>query len=462
MSVKKKKLGGSDTKFAYALLAPSIILLVLLIGYPLIYNIVISCQDVPLNPNLPSEFVGLKNFIDVFTDPTFYKSVAITLLFTVVVTSISTVLGLALSVFLNRPFVGKKLVNSIIILSYVVPAVCLIFTWRYMFNNIYGKVKVEFAAPKHGTELADFRGTTPFIDGKFDEEWRVFAKRDENEPRGIEFGDLPLGNMFVGTITEKGSDVTEYEVGDRVCSYGPIKETQIVNAVDNYKLRKMSKDASAKNAVCYDPAQFALSGIRDADVRPGDRVVVIGLGAIGLIALQLAVKIGATTVIGIDPIAKRREIATKTGAHYTLDSTACDAGLEIKRLTEKQGADVIIETSGNVHALQSALKGLAYNGTIAYVAFAKPFPEGLWLGQEAHFNYGKIIFSRACSEPNPEYPRWNRKRIEDVCWKLLMNGYLNCEDIIDPVVPFEECAEGFCKYVDQHPESSIKMGVDFS
>ena len=152
-------------------------------------------------------------------------------------------------------------------------------------NSNEVKIKVEFAAPKHGTELADFRGTTPFIDGKFDEEWRVFTERGEDEPRGIEFGDLALGNMFVGTIVEKGADVTEYEVGDRVCSYGPIKETQIVNAVDNYKLRKMSKEASAKNAVCYDPAQFALSGIRDADVRPGDRVVVIGLGAIGQIAL---------------------------------------------------------------------------------------------------------------------------------------------------------------------------------
>ena len=324
------------------------------------------------------------------------------------------------------------------------------------------KVKVEFASPKHGTELADFRGTTPFVDGKFDEEWRVFTQRSDDEPRGIVFGDLPLGNMFVGTIIEKGSDVTEYEIGDRVCSYGPIKETQIVNAVDNYKLRKMSKDASAKNAVCYDPAQFALSGIRDADVRPGDRVVVIGLGAIGQIALQFAVKIGATTVIGIDPIEKRRVIAEKNGAHYTLDSTACDAGMEIKRLTDKKGADVIIETSGNVHALQSALKGLAYNGTIAYVAFAKPFPAGLWLGQEAHYNYGKIIFSRSCSEPNPEYPRWDRHRIEDVVWELLMNGYLDCEDLIDPVVPFEECAEGFCKYVDRHPEESIKMGVDFT
>ncbi|WP_168356594.1 carbohydrate ABC transporter permease [Petralouisia muris] len=138
MSIKKKKLGGSDTKFAMFLLSPSILLLVMLIGYPLIYNIVISCQDVPLNPNLPSEFIGLQNYIEVFKDPEFYKSVFVTLSFTIVVTGISTVLGLILSVFLNRPFFGKKLVNSIIILSYVVPAVCLIFTWRYMFNNIYG------------------------------------------------------------------------------------------------------------------------------------------------------------------------------------------------------------------------------------------------------------------------------------------------------------------------------------
>ena len=43
----------------------------------------------------------------------------------------------------------------------------------------------------------------------------------------------------------------------------------------------------------------------------------------------------------------------------------------------EMGADVIIETSGNVHALQSALKGLAYNGTIAYVAFASAGAKGI-------------------------------------------------------------------------------------
>ena len=138
MKSKKKKLGGNDTRFAYALLAPSLILLVLLIGYPMIYNIVISFQDVPINPRMASEFVGLDNFKAVFQDKSFYQSVFVTLIFTVLVTAVSTAFGLAIAVFMNREFVGKKLVNSIIILSYVVPAVCLIFAWRYMFNNIYG------------------------------------------------------------------------------------------------------------------------------------------------------------------------------------------------------------------------------------------------------------------------------------------------------------------------------------
>lgn len=144
MKPKNRKLGGSDTRFAYALLAPSLILLVLLIGYPMIYNILISFQDVPVNPKMASEFVGLSNYISVFQDKGFYHSVLITLVFTVLVTVISTAIGLAIAVFMNKDFAGKKLVNSIIILSYVVPAVCLIFTWRYMFNNIYGIINYIF------------------------------------------------------------------------------------------------------------------------------------------------------------------------------------------------------------------------------------------------------------------------------------------------------------------------------
>lgn len=322
------------------------------------------------------------------------------------------------------------------------------------------RVKVNFASPKHGTEMADFAGKTPFIDGKFDPEWQVFMERGKDEPRGVIYGDMPLGNMFVGHIIECGKDVTQFKVGDRVCSYGPIKETEIVKAVNNYKLRKMKETDSALNAVCYDPAQFALGAIRDGNVRPGDNVAVFGLGAIGLIGVQIASKLGAR-VIAFDPIERRRDVALKLGAIAAFDSTNVDAGMKIKELTDKRGADVIFESSGSMYALQAAFKGLAYGGTISYGAFAKPFPAGLWLGEEAHFNNAKVVFTRACSEPNPDYPRWNRHRIEDVCWDMLMSGYLDCSDIIYPIVNFNSSAEAFCHYVDKCPAESIKLGVTF-
>ncbi|RFU63574.1 zinc-binding alcohol dehydrogenase [Bacillus sp. V59.32b] len=320
------------------------------------------------------------------------------------------------------------------------------------------KIKVDFASPKHGTEVVDFRGVSPFIDENFNEEWRMFMPREDGE-KGIVFGEFQLGNMVVGKIVEAGSDVTGYKIGDTVCTYGFIMETVIVNAVDNHRLRKMPEGAKWQNAVCYDPAQFAMSGVRDANVRAGDYVVVVGLGAIGQIAIQLAKKAGASIVIGIDPLENRRDIALRHGADACFDPTACDVGYEVKNITNKIGADSIIETSGNAAALQSALKGIAYGGTISYVAFAKPL-EGLNFGREAHFNNAKIVFSRAASEPNPDYPRWNRKRIEDTCWELLMNGHLDCEDIIDPIVSFEESADAYMKYVDQQPQLSIKMGIE--
>ena len=77
-----KKIRKSQNAFAYTLLAPSIILLVALIGYPMIYNIMISVQKVPLNPKLESVFVGLDNFKEVLADKEFYSSVLITKAFT--------------------------------------------------------------------------------------------------------------------------------------------------------------------------------------------------------------------------------------------------------------------------------------------------------------------------------------------------------------------------------------------
>ncbi|EKF52221.1 zinc-dependent alcohol dehydrogenase [Lactococcus garvieae] len=322
-------------------------------------------------------------------------------------------------------------------------------------------IAVKFGSPKPGTESVDFKGISPFADDEFNTEWNMFMPRAADAPRGIEFGDLPLGNQVVGEIAEIGSEVTEYKVGDIVSTYGPIRETVIVKGVNNYKLRKMESLDNWKNAVCYDPAQFAMGGTRVANVRAGDWVAIFGLGAIGLIAVQIAAKAGAK-VIALDPIANRRELALKMGAVHAIDPINEDAGLRMKELTNKMGVDSVIETSGAAQALQASLKGIAYGGIISYVAFAKPFPEAaLNFGREAHFNNAQIIFARASSEPNPEYPRWDRKRIEDTCWDLLMSGYLDCEEIVAPIVPVVESPEAYETYIDKNPALSVKFGVQF-
>ena len=62
------------------------------------------------------------------------------------------------------------------------------------------KIRVRFGAPKHGTEVVDFRAASPFIDEDFNGEWQMFTPRPADAPRGIEFGKFQLGNMVVGDI----------------------------------------------------------------------------------------------------------------------------------------------------------------------------------------------------------------------------------------------------------------------
>lgn len=134
-----KPIGKSgDTKFAIALLAPSMILLAVLVFYPMLSNLQISFLDLPLNVNLKATFVGLRNYLDIIKDPEFYKSLGLTVAYTALVVIGSTVLGLAVAIAFNRKFRFRGLIRSIVILSYVTPAISLIFSWKYMFNNGYG------------------------------------------------------------------------------------------------------------------------------------------------------------------------------------------------------------------------------------------------------------------------------------------------------------------------------------
>ena len=87
--------------------------------------------------------------------------------------------------------------------------------------------------------------------------------------------------------------------------------------------------------------------MHDASLKLGDRVAIFGLGAFGLLTVQLARMQGAAWIAASDPIADRRALAEKLGADLVLDPTTTDVGLELRRL-DGVGVDVAVEFSGSL------------------------------------------------------------------------------------------------------------------
>lgn len=313
------------------------------------------------------------------------------------------------------------------------------------------RVRSLFGAAKHGTEMALYKGYAD-LRGAYDTEYHIFNP----EQHGVNYP-VRLGNICVGQVIEIAPDVTQIKQGDIVFNYGPFREEHVWS---EKAVRILPAGIPWQAAVCLDPAEFALGALRDGHVRIGDAVAIFGMGAIGLVVMQLAKLAGAYPVIAVDPLPLRREVALECGADLVLDPTHCDAGLEIKKATQKRGADVCIEYSGHYLGLQAALRGVAYNGTVVAGAWPGAYPAGLDFGAEAHMNRPKIVFSRACSEPNPDYPNWNEARLFDVAWRFLASGAIKTEPIIQPVVDFADLLDEYPKIATQ-PDQNIKLGVRF-
>lgn len=140
---KAKKYGPMQSKerrLGILLVLPTIILIGAVVIYPIIYNIILSFQKVSLNPHRPSKFIGLTNYINLFSDADFFKSLIITIAYVIVTVLGSTIVGLLVALLMNKPFKGRRIARSLILLSYVTPMVATIYVWKYMFNGLYGVV----------------------------------------------------------------------------------------------------------------------------------------------------------------------------------------------------------------------------------------------------------------------------------------------------------------------------------
>ena len=208
-----------------------------------------------------------------------------------------------------------------------------------------------------------------------------------------------IGHEFVGTVVAAGDSVTEVDVGDRVlgcycaacgncffCRRGDYHQCddsrvfghgstlgslqgaqaeQVLVPHANVTLRRVPEGMSNDVALfAGDVMGTGYHAVSEAGVEPGDTAAVLGLGPVGLCAVQAALASGATGVIAIDSVEERLELARDLGAtpvHLTEDDPRAAA----KAISEGRGVDAAIDAVGHPDALDLACRLARKAGTVS-------------------------------------------------------------------------------------------------
>lgn len=206
-----------------------------------------------------------------------------------------------------------------------------------------------------------------------------------------------LGHEYSGEVVEVGEGVTAFAVGDHVtvdpniycghCAYcqngkkqlcpsmeaigvtrdGGFAQYSLIPAAQAFKLEPTVPWEAAAMA---EPLACCLHGIDLAGIQVGDKVCVVGGGAIGLLMVQLAKLSGASQIVLSEPNEKRRQVGLQLGANTALDPTRPDAQEAFAQVLDG-GANVVIECVGNVPAVKSAFQFAGKGATVLLFSVPK-------------------------------------------------------------------------------------------
>ncbi len=182
-----------------------------------------------------------------------------------------------------------------------------------------------------------------------------------------------LGHEFSGIVESVGKDVSHLKEGDKVvvdpiiwcnqcpaclnghhnaCHFLKLIGVDVDGAFSEYvvadsdKVFKVPEGISLRNAALTELYSLGVHSKRKAMIEPGDKVVILGAGRLGLSVLEVIKQTGASWVCSVDILENRLEIAKKIGAELTINARKKDPLEEILSLTDGLGVDRVIETVG--------------------------------------------------------------------------------------------------------------------
>jgi threonine dehydrogenase-like Zn-dependent dehydrogenase len=318
------------------------------------------------------------------------------------------------------------------------------------------RLRTRYSGISAGTELTAYRGSNPYLSKRWEDERRLFLSGDVST---LEYPVDGWGYEEVGEVIEVGTSVGTLHGGEVVWGAWGHRSTNVVGE-DWAADRVLSPDADPMTGVFSQIGAIALNAVLDADIHVGEVVAVFGQGVPGLIAGQLA-RLNGATVIAVDGIAGRLELAGALGAAHLVDVTRERAAERIKWITDGRGADVCIEFTGSYAALNEAIRATAYNSRVVASGFFQGEGVGLLLGEEFHHNRIQVVCSQISGvSPHLDH-RWNELRLQRTVMELATEGKLDLRPLVSHVIPVAQAEQAF-RILDQRPEEAIQVVLDFS
>ena len=316
------------------------------------------------------------------------------------------------------------------------------------------RLRTLYSGISAGTELTAYRESNPYLSKRWDDDRRLFLEGGVSLQHPIE----GWGYEEVGEVAEVGSEVTEMRPGEVVWGTWGHKSTTVVD--ENWAAqRKLPPDVDPIVGIFSRIGAISLNAVLDADVHVGEYVAVFGQGVPGLIAGQLA-RLNGGTVIAVDGIPMRLELAKELGAAHVIDFTKQSPAEEIKGLTENRGADICIEISGSYRALHEAIRSTAYNSKVVSSGFYQGEGISLSLGEEFHHNRINVISSQIFGVSLALDHRWTVERLERTVMALAAEQKIELKQLVTHVFGIGEADEAF-RLLDENPGEAVQVVLEF-
>ena len=301
-----------------------------------------------------------------------------------------------------------------------------------------------------GSDIGAYRGTNPLV----------------TYPR-------ILGHEIVGRIIESGIGMPEnVGVGDRVivdpyvycgkcypCSIGRTNCCESLRVIGvhidggmqevirhpAHLVTKVPDNLPISQLPLAEPLTIALHALHRTNLKKGEHIVIIGAGAIGLMAALAAIQYGATPIL-VDILDKRLEYAKSVGVEFIVNPQKEDDVQRIKEITQGRMAEVVMEASGANSSIRNTLHYASFAGRIALTGWPKtetPLPTNLITFKELNI-YGS---------------RTSKGEFEEAL-DMLSTHKINASHIITKSIKFEEIPR-FISELSNHPDNYLKINAIF-